>query len=361
MNYTDYGYEQSRPLAERLGLPSAPAVSLASGGNPGSDDYLKFSTNIPGALTGGEDYYLHMTGRRGTDALEVAAASDRAFYDSRKANAESPYSAVGWHIGGLLNETGYDIARSARGAYRLATDSNTQAAAYNALKFAANNPGIIANNTIQGFKNFANKPFGQQADSVFKFAAGGFATAGTGKLGMLAVDGAVAGARATGRWVAPKAGELLENYMYRSGGLAYAVGPGVGVEEALIGGVLRSGPSAYRGGAYGRLEGGNGIERHHLPANSVSPISTYSGPAIQMDRADHILTSSHGSQGLAGAEYRMEIRGLIEQGDMRGAMAREILDVRRAAIEGGGSATKYNQAIREMLDYSYTKGYLNKR
>ena len=41
---------------------------------------------------------------------------------------------------------------------------------------------------------------------------------------------------------------------------------------------------------------------------------------------------------------------LVEQGQMRKAMAREIWDVRRAAVEGGGSATKYNKAIQEMLD-----------
>jgi hypothetical protein len=155
------------------------------------------------------------------DSLATAAAADRRFYTASESGASNGYSAAAWHIGGLLNEVGYDLAKTARGAFQLVTDSNTQAAAYNALKFAANNPGLIADNAIQGFKNFANKPFGQQADSVFKFAAGGFATAGTGKLGMLAVDGAVTGAKTTARWVAPKVGDLVENYMYRTGGLAY--------------------------------------------------------------------------------------------------------------------------------------------
>jgi len=172
--------------------------------------------------------------RAETDALEAAAASDQTFYRNAEFNATNGFSAVAWHIGGLLNATGYDLAKTARGAYRLSTDSNTQTAAYNAIKFAANNPGVIANNAIQGFKSFANKPFAEQADSVFKFGAGGLATAGAGKLSMLAVDGAITGATATARWVAPKAEQLLESYMYRSGGLAYAVepGPGFGLPKA---------------------------------------------------------------------------------------------------------------------------------
>lgn len=97
-----------------------------------------------------------------------------------------------------------------------------------------------------------------------------------------------------------------------------------------------------------------------MPANSVTPFTEYSGPAIQIDFADHILTSSHGTRGLAGAAYRSEIQCLIESGNMRGAMAREIWDVRRAAVQGGGSVRKYNGATREMLDYTYGKGWITK-
>ncbi|HET9334861.1 MAG TPA: hypothetical protein VFO12_00475 [Sphingomicrobium sp.] len=118
---------------------------------------------------------------------------------------------------------------------------------------------------------------------------------------------------------------------------------------------------AFQGGAYGRLSAGPGIERHHLPADSVTPFTRYSGPAIQMDRADHLLTSSHGSRGLEGALYRSEIKQLIEGGRMRDAMAIEIRDVRRTAVQGGGSITKYNPAIREMLDYTYQKNWLTKK
>jgi|GEM_PF-4768536 len=139
------------------------------------------------------------------------------------------------------------------------------------------------------------------------------------------------------------------------------VGRGAGkILGRIISREAAPGARVFRGGAYGRLPGGPGIERHHLPADSVSPFTRYSGPAIEMERADHLLTSSHGSQGLEGALYRSEIKDLIDGGQMRNAMAREIVDVRRAAVLGGGSATKYNGAIREMLGYSYKKGWLGK-
>jgi hypothetical protein len=41
----------------------------------------------------------------------------------------------------------------------------------------------------------------------------------------------------------------------------------------------------YAGGAYGKLDRAVGLERHHMPADSVSPIARARGPAIQMDAA----------------------------------------------------------------------------
>jgi RHS repeat-associated protein len=118
---------------------------------------------------------------------------------------------------------------------------------------------------------------------------------------------------------------------------------------------------AFKGGAFGRLASKKGvIERHHMPAKSVTSFTDYSGPAIQMDYADHLRTASHGQRGLAAAAYRREMKALIDRGNMRGAMAREIWDVRRAAAQGGGSVRKYNGATREMLDYTYGKGWITK-
>ncbi|PZQ34102.1 MAG: hypothetical protein DI562_00435 [Stenotrophomonas acidaminiphila] len=125
-------------------------------------------------------------------------------------------------------------------------------------------------------------------------------------------------------------------------------------EAALVG-------RTYRGGAYGRLYSERGvIERHHAPADSVTPYTTYSGPAIEMDYADHVLTSSHGTQGPPGAMYRAEVKELIDAGNMRGAMAKEIWDIRRVSVQSAGTTRKYNPATREMLEYAYGRGYLKK-
>jgi len=58
--------------------------------------------------------------------------------------------------------------------------------------------------------------------------------------------------------------------------------------------------------------------------------------------------------------YRTEIKGMIDSGDMRKAMATEIRDVRRAAQQVSGDKTKYNGAMREMMDYSRSSGYIPK-
>ena len=118
----------------------------------------------------------------------------------------------------------------------------------------------------------------------------------------------------------------------------------------------RRGAGAYRGGAYSDLDSVSGQARHHMPADSVSPISQSAGPAIQMDWGGHMRTSSYGSY-IEAAAYRGEIGDLIRTGQWRKAMAIEIRDVRRVALEVSGDRTKYNAAIREMLAYM---GWLRK-
>jgi hypothetical protein len=119
--------------------------------------------------------------------------------------------------------------------------------------------------------------------------------------------------------------------------------------------------SAYRGGAYGRMTSIPGVlERHHIPAKSVSSHTEYSTPAVQMDYADHVKTLSHGHSANKGINFRADIQQRIANGDVRGAMAREVMDVRRAAVRNGAPASKYNYGLREALDYAYSKGMLNK-
>ncbi|MGF1688512.1 DUF6531 domain-containing protein [Photobacterium japonica] len=120
----------------------------------------------------------------------------------------------------------------------------------------------------------------------------------------------------------------------------------------------------YRGGSHRDMikPVGDGLDSHHMPAKQSNlSVHPNDGPAIQMDPFDHHLTSSNGRNGRAGAIYRSEITEMINSGDMRGAMAKEIRDVRRASLEGSSSRTKYNKAIKEMLGYAKSQGMLNKK
>jgi len=129
------------------------------------------------------------------------------------------------------------------------------------------------------------------------------------------------------------------------------------------------------GGAYGpasrKLRGGShrdmtkprndGFDSHHMPDRHADPnVSHLDGPAIKMDPIDHRATSSHSTQ-RGSAMYRQETAEMIANGDYRDAMAREIRDVRRAAHDMSGDRTKYNQGIREMLEYARESGQLPAR
>jgi RHS repeat-associated protein len=138
-----------------------------------------------------------------------------------------------------------------------------------------------------------------------------------------------------------------------------------GAIAAQVGTAFAKGAAAnrgpYRGGPHSQAKGptGDGLDSHHMPDRNADPrVPVDNGPAIQMDPHDHALTSSNGRNGRAGAAYRAQTADMINQGNYRGAMAREIRDVRGAAARGSGDRTKYNEAIGEMPDYSRSSGQL---
>lgn len=106
---------------------------------------------------------------------------------------------------------------------------------------------------------------------------------------------------------------------------------------------------------------GDGLDSHHMPSRKSNPsVHPNDGPAIKMDPHDHHLTSSNGRNGRASVIYQQKIADMIKAGNMRGAMAEEIRDARRASLKGSGSRSKYNKGIRQMLDYAKGRGMLNK-
>jgi hypothetical protein len=118
----------------------------------------------------------------------------------------------------------------------------------------------------------------------------------------------------------------------------------------------KTGP--YRGGPHSqtKLPWGDSLESHHMPSKSVSGLGESKGPAIQMLPDDHARTLSNGKMQGSGEHLEM-IGDMISRGDMRGVMAMEIRDVRRIARDAG-DPRRYNQAMREMMDYSRSQGYI---
>ena len=82
------------------------------------------------------------------------------------------------------------------------------------------------------------------------------------------------------------------------------------------------------GGRYDELAIKQGLEeRHHIPANSVSPLTKERGPAVIMDKKDHRRTASWGNSREA-QDYRSKQKEMINRGNFEGAMDMDAQDVR---------------------------------
>ena len=104
--------------------------------------------------------------------------------------------------------------------------------------------------------------------------------------------------------------------------------------------------AAKEGGAYKDL-GAGGMERHHMPANSVSPLSREKGPAIRMEPEEHAKTASFGSSKEAKA-YRAKQGELIKKGNFKEAQEMDVKDVQSKF------GNKYDAAIKQAQDYTDT-------
>lgn len=100
-----------------------------------------------------------------------------------------------------------------------------------------------------------------------------------------------------------------------------------------------------KGGAHGDVRGIPGNESHHMPADSVSPLSKNKGPAISMKKEEHKQTASWGNSKEAKA-YRAEQKQRIENGDFKGAQQMDIDDVQSKF------GNKYDDAIDQMKQYT---------
>jgi hypothetical protein len=86
---------------------------------------------------------------------------------------------------------------------------------------------------------------------------------------------------------------------------------------------------AKLGGTYGIVRANTvGGEVHHMPADSVSPLSTAKGPAIWMYIYDHERTASF-KNNPGAKDYRDEQQDLINQSEFTKAMLMDIQDVKK--------------------------------
>jgi hypothetical protein len=93
--------------------------------------------------------------------------------------------------------------------------------------------------------------------------------------------------------------------------------PGIRIQEAKLGGTYRQVRDNTVGG-----------QVHHMPADSVSPLSTDMGPAIWMEIPHHRGTASHDATGRTKATaYRNFQKKLIQSGQFDRALKIDINDV----------------------------------
>jgi len=105
--------------------------------------------------------------------------------------------------------------------------------------------------------------------------------------------------------------------------------------------------SKYRGGAHSAMTQpiGDGLDSHHMPADSISPLTRAMSPAIQMDQRDHRRTNSYGGRAQTNAVLAGQ-QNLINSGNFVAAQAIDVAEV-LAKFPG-----KYDAAIAQMEAYT---------
>lgn len=105
----------------------------------------------------------------------------------------------------------------------------------------------------------------------------------------------------------------------------------------------------FAGGQYGTMNAYDG-QRHHMPSNAISPLSSYKGPCLRMITSEHLKTSSYGSSASASA-FRTKEKNLINNGKFLAAQQLGVTDVQKKF------GKKYNAAINDMIAYTKGLGY----
>ena len=114
------------------------------------------------------------------------------------------------------------------------------------------------------------------------------------------------------------------------------------------------------GGSYAEVKktsSGATHEVHHMPAfqsyetNSELGLAFRDGPAIRMEKGDHVKTASWGRT-IDAQDYRAKQAELIKEGNFKEAMQMDIDDIRSKFDD------KYDGAIDQMVSYAQEKGLI---
>ena len=134
----------------------------------------------------------------------------------------------------------------------------------------------------------------------------------------------------------------------KNGEFTYRKGKGQIYSEVFTKALKKIEAKTLKGGSYGELRkitaGSSVFEIHHMPADSVSPLSHWKGTCIIMYTKDHAKTSSHGNSYKARL-YRQKQKEYINQGKFLEAELMDIVEIREMY------GTKYYKAINEKLSY----------
>jgi hypothetical protein len=177
------------------------------------------------------------TAARETDAIAQSRAEMTSFYAEAKDNAVrdgNPLKYIGSHIASLAGEVGYDAIQGVQGLYRLATDSSARQQAVDGVTHMVTHPRETFDAAVGGVKTFIDKPFSEQADSVFKgglsLLAGGGVSKATNAVGSLAGPSLRSAGKAAVEWAAPAIDDFATSFMKNNGLLLQAMpdGPSFG-------------------------------------------------------------------------------------------------------------------------------------
>lgn len=174
---------------------------------------------------------------RQTDVIAQSRADMTSFYAEAKDNAVrdgNPLKYIGSHIASLAGEVGYDAIQGVQGLYRLATDSSARQQAVDGITHLVTHPRETFDAAVGGVNAFIDKPFAEQADTVFKgglsLLAGGGGSKLTSTVGNLAGPSVRGAAKAAVDWAAPAIDDFATSFMKNNGLLLQAVpdGPSFG-------------------------------------------------------------------------------------------------------------------------------------